>query len=165
MAMTGQRNPPICSAKAKLCGSWPFPQLANGRYSFSAVAQDGAGNLSVASSADFFIQAPAPRIGKRAVLSTLAIGDASVVQQTVSLSFKEMLDTTSALDRANFVAEVNGVGVPIADIVFAGAGNAIALHLNSNTLSPGARVRVLWQELMSSQGQPVPDGEWEGSAR
>jgi hypothetical protein len=128
------------------------------------VAQDGAGNLSVASSADFFIQAPAPRIGKHTIGDTLSVGSASVVQQTVSLNFRELLNSTSALDRTNLLAQVNGVAVPITEIVFAGAGNAIALHLNSNTLNRGDRVRVLWQDLLNSQGQMITDGEWEGSA-
>jgi hypothetical protein len=129
--------------KGKTVWKLALPELADGRYSFSAVAQDGAGNLSVASSADFFIEAPAPRIGKRTLIDALSAGNASVVQQTVSLNFKEMLATTSALDRTNFLAQVNGIEVPISDVVLAGSGNAIALHLNSNTLNHGDRVRVL----------------------
>jgi hypothetical protein len=149
--------------KGKTAWKLALPELADGRYAFMAVAQDGAGNLGMSPAVNFFIAAPTSPVGKNSVPSAFPAGNASVAQQTISLSFVQSLDMSAIADRTNFLVDVNGIGVPLSNIAFAGSSNAVVLQLNANTFKSEDRVRVLWQDLMNSQGQPIPDGAWAGS--
>jgi hypothetical protein len=157
---TAQAANVLC--KGKTAWKLALPELADGQYAFTAIAQDGAGNLGSSPTIDFYIVAPAPRVGRRTVSSAFLIGNASVAQQAISLSFTEMLDANTIADGTNFLVEVNGVEVPIASLALTSSANTVVLQLNSDTLRPGNQVRVLWQDLLNGQDQPVPSGVWQG---